>query len=172
MTRVTNARPVLLLAWAAIAAAAAASALLLAGSGRIAAVPVALAGAALVPAGRRARRNAGPRSVFVDSVAERAVDAMLLGSVAWVALPEAPRLAGAALAALVAGYLASYLRARAVGLGFRVEESVADRSVHLGGLALGLATGYVEVALWAAAAWSIAVTARRAFDVARQGEPA
>ncbi len=160
------------LAGGALAASAGASALILVGRGPLAAVPVAVAGACLIPAGRWARGSRVLRLIFADSVAERTVDAILLGSVAWAQLPEQPRVAAAALVALVAGYLASYLRARAVGLGFHLQESVVDRSVHLGALALGLATGYLEVALWAAAAWSLAAVAHRAVEVARQKEPA
>jgi hypothetical protein len=127
--------------------------------------------ALLVAAGRSARRVASPRLLFADSAVERLANAALLASVAWARLAEEPRVGGAAVVALVTSYLASYLRARAVGLGFDVEESTVDRAVLLGALALGLATGLVEAGLWVAVAWSSAVSARRASEVASQGEP-
>lgn len=109
-----------------------------------------------------------PRLLFADSAAERVVDALLLGAVAWAALPEEPRLGAAALVAMVASYLASYLRARAAGLGFRVEESMAERGSRTGLFALGLVLGWVEAGVWAWAALSCVAAVRRTRGVAGQ----
>ncbi|HYH28537.1 MAG TPA: hypothetical protein VEA19_07175 [Actinomycetota bacterium] len=157
---------------ASVGIAAQASALILVGERRVAGALAAVVGIALVAAGRSARRNGAPRLLFADSVAERTADALLLGAVAWVALPQSPWVGGGALVALVASYLASYLRARSVGLGFSLEESTVDRAVLLAALAAGLVLGLEEVGLWSAAAFSFSVTIKRAIEVARQKEPA
>src|SRR5918992_1177060 len=85
---------------------------------RLASLPAALgAGSILLLAAVKVSESSDPRVRFADSVAERAVDAVILSAVIWSAFPEATEVAAAALAALVASYLASYLRARSVGLG-------------------------------------------------------
>jgi hypothetical protein len=127
------------------------------------------AGSALFLAGAKAAETSDARLRFADSVAERIVDAVILGTLAWVAFPEEPEVATAALAALVTSYLASYLRARAAGLGFRVEETLLQRPARLIFVALGILDRALG-ALWVATAISLQAIIVRAVAVARQKE--
>ena len=163
--------PILLLLVAAAILAAVAAWFVLGARDVAAGVTIAVALGPLVVAGRMSRRRGSPRLMFADSAVERIVHAALLAAVTWSRLPEQPRVALAALAALVGSYLASYLRAKSTGLGFDLEESTIDRSVLLGAPALGLVSGFVETGLWAAVGWSSVVAARRALEVGSQGEP-
>ncbi|HZA26871.1 MAG TPA: hypothetical protein VE915_04370 [Actinomycetota bacterium] len=128
------------------------------------------AGSALFLAGAKAAEAADARLRFSDSLAERLVDAVILGTVAWVAFPERAAVAAAALAALVVSYLASYLRARAVGLGFRVEETLLTRPARMTFVALGVLDAPALGALWIATAISLQAVIVRAVAVARQKE--
>jgi hypothetical protein len=128
------------------------------------------AGGFLLLAGVRVSESSDARLRFADSLADRAVDAVILGTVVWAAFPEQPEVAAAALAALVASYLASYLRARAVGLGFRVEESFLQRSVRMPFVALSILEVPALAALWVATAISVQAIIVRVRDVARQRE--
>jgi hypothetical protein len=137
----------------------------------VAGILAALAGASSVVSGLRARASGRARLVFVDHAVERVMEAGLFGAIAWAAIPEEPWTAGASLAALVASYLASYLPAKAAGLGFRVTERLPWRSVRLAVVAVGLvATVILPLALWVAAAVSLEPVVRHGLAVARQPE--
>ncbi|MGH2681732.1 MAG: hypothetical protein ACRDIX_00680 [Actinomycetota bacterium] len=146
-----------------------AAALLLAGEDRAAGAAAVAAGVALVAASTGA--GGVPRFVLLHAVAERLIEAVILGAIAWVALPEQPRLAGAAVLALGASYLAAYLRVRSEGLGFRVTVPVALRAAPPFLVALGLLVGTVEVALWAVVLLSALVVAMAIAELGRQREP-
>ncbi len=128
--------------------------------------------AASIVAGLGAKRSGTARLVFADHAVERVLEASLFGSVAWAAMPSDPWTAGAALTALVASYLASYLTAKAIGLGFEVHERLPYRSVRplLGVLGL-LIPEILDIALWAAAVISLEPVVRHGTSVARQREP-
>jgi hypothetical protein len=129
--------------------------------------------AASILAGLWARDSGRPRLVFADHAVERLVEAALFGSVAWAAVPEEPWVAGAALSALVASYLVSYLTAKAAGLGFRLRERLPYRSVRPLLAVAGLfVPALLPWALWAATAISLEPLFRHGRSVARQGEPA
>lgn len=131
-----------------------------------------VSGSILQLAGVKAAETPDARLRFADSLAERTVDAVILGTLAWVAFPEEPGAAAAALVALVASYLASYLRARAVGLGFVVEETPLVRPLRMTFVALGLLDDpAAQIALWVATAVSLQTIIVRAVAVARQKEP-
>jgi hypothetical protein len=152
----------------ALAAAAAVVTLLLMGRLPAAGVLAAIAVGASTLGGMWARRL-----VFADHAMERLVEAALFGGVAWWAIPESPDIAGAALAALVASYLASYLTAKATGLGFRVRERLPFRSVRPLVAALGLLIPSLLLpALLAAVVVSLEPVVRHGLSVARQREPA
>jgi hypothetical protein len=129
-----------------------------------------VSGSALLLSGVKVAETGDARLRFADSLAERAVDAVILGTVAWVAFPEKPSVAAAALAALVISYLASYLRARAVGLGFRVEETLLLRPARMAFVALGILEASALGALWVATVISLQAIIVRAAAVARQKE--
>jgi hypothetical protein len=128
---------------------------------------------ASILAGLSARRSGQPRLVFADHTVERVLEAALFGSIAWAAAPEEPWTAGAALTALVLSYVASYMSAKAIGLGFELHERVPYRSVRpLMGVVGLLFSGILDVALWAAAVISLEPVIRHGMTVARQREPA
>ncbi|MGH2674435.1 MAG: hypothetical protein ACRDKA_11500 [Actinomycetota bacterium] len=155
-----------------LAAAGAAAALVLAERRVEAGVATAVAAAAVTITGRRAKYTRDRRLTFADSAAERTGDAVLLGAVAWTTIDE-PAVSGAALSALVLGYLATYIRAKATGLGFAVQESLIARGVRIGLVVLGLAwRSALGPALWAASAVSLFSVLRESVEVARQREPA
>jgi hypothetical protein len=158
------------------------------------------------------RANAATaRMGFAARVAERLADAAILGAVAWVAVSppsqspaltavrtiasrvdpllfavRRPGLAAAALTALGVAYLASYVRAKAVGLGFQVHELPGEQVLHFGLIGLGLllwnspvgATldgflgpqGALAGPLWLATLVSAASLVRGVGEVARQPE--
>jgi hypothetical protein len=158
---------------AAVVAVAAAATLVVAGRFLVAGVLGAVAVAASIVAGIWARDSAERRLVFADHAVERVVEATLFGSIAWAFVPEEPWVAAAALSALVASYLASYLTAKATGLGFVVRERLPYRSVRpLLAVAGLLAPRVIGPALWAAAAISLDPVIRHGWAVARQREPA
>jgi hypothetical protein len=153
-------------------AAAVAAAVLLGVDQRLAAFIAACgAGSFLILVGWRAREARDPRLRFTDSLAERGVDAVILGTLAWTALPDEPGVAAAALAALVTSYLASYLRARAVGLRFRVEEPLLLRSVRVTFVAVAVLGPPAQISLLVVMGVSLQAIVLRAAAVARQKEP-
>jgi len=150
-------------------AAAGAAALVLAGQPLPAGVLTVAAGTAFVVASLRASH---PRARFTEAVTERIGDAAILGAVAWVSVNEDAWVAGSALAALATAYLAAYVRAKAVGLGFRVEEPIADLGIRFVVLGVGVTQGGPVLlgALWLAAVVSAVSFVRGASRVARQPE--
>jgi CDP-diacylglycerol---glycerol-3-phosphate 3-phosphatidyltransferase len=158
---------------AAVVAVAGAATLVVAGRFLVAGVLGAVAVAASIVAGIWARDSAERRLVFADHAVERVVEAALFGFIAWAFVPEEPWVAAAALSALVASYLVSYLTAKATGLGFVVRERLPYRSVRpLLAVAGLLAPRVLGPALWAAAAISLDPVIRHGRAVARQREPA
>jgi hypothetical protein len=153
-------------------AAGAAAALVLTDRWPLAALATAVAAAAVTVTGRRAKYTEDRRLTFADSAAERTGDAVVLAAVAWATIEE-PAVSAAALSALVLGYLATYMRAKATGLGFMVEESLIARGSRIGLVVLGLAwRDALGPALWAASAVSLFSVMREAVEVGRQREPA
>jgi hypothetical protein len=151
--------------------------------------PSRIAGLATVAAGvllQWGQRGGAGWNRFTARLAERLVDAVLLGSVAWVAAdpPSGPSilsspdpwLSAVALTALGTAYLAAYVRAKALGLGFQVPELPGLRLIHFGLLGAGLllwnsaVEGALPVALWLAAALSAVDVGRGSLLVARQRE--
>jgi len=155
-----------------LASAAAAAALVLVERWAAAGLATAVAAGAVTITGRRAKYTDDRRLTFADSVAERAGDAVVLGAVAW-ATAEEPAVSAGALVALVLGYLAAYLRAKATGLGFTVQESLIARGTRVGLVVLGLFwRSALGPALWAASAVSLFSVIREWVEVTRQREPA
>jgi hypothetical protein len=156
-----------------LAASAATAVLVIAGHPLPGGLTAAAAVGASVLAGIAANRSGAPRLVFADHAVERILEASLFGSIAWAALPEEPWTAGAAVSALVASYLASYMTAKAIGLGFEVRERLPYRSVRPLFAVLGLLVpAILDVALWAAAVISLEPVIRHGASVARQRDPA
>jgi CDP-diacylglycerol--glycerol-3-phosphate 3-phosphatidyltransferase len=87
---------------------------------------------------------------FLDSTIDRIADALVLLAIAWrfteaagPAEAELRWVAIAALVALVAGFLVSYVRARAEALGFECKIGIAERAERVIILILGLVFTYV-----------------------------
>jgi hypothetical protein len=153
----------------AVAAAVVSGALIVADQ-RVAGFLAALvSGSALLLSGIKAADAADAGLRFADSMAERAVDAVVLGTLAWVAVPENLAVAAAALIALITSYIASYLKARALGLGFRVEETPMFQPARMAFVALGI-LGASAPALFVATAVSLQAIIVRSAAVARQKE--
>jgi hypothetical protein len=148
------------LAWAGVA-----TTLVLAGEALVAVGAAASAFAFLAAAKVRAARS--PRLLLAGAAAERAAEAMILGGIAWVALPERPGVVAAAMTALGASYTATYLHIRAAGLGFRVGEPIWLRTAIWVAVAAGVVMGWV---LWIAVALSTVDLAWGTAGVVREGE--
>jgi hypothetical protein len=104
-------------------------------------------------------------------VAERAFDAAILGALAWATARTDPVAAAGALTALVMSYLASYLRAKATGLGFPLTGPSLVRPVRMALLSVAvLSPAALEGALWLVALVSLQAVVREALSVARQRE--
>ena len=156
-----------------VTAAVAAATLVVSGRFRVSGMVALLAVGASILAGLGANRSGAARLVFADHAVERVLEASLFGAVAWAAMPAEPWTAGAALTALVASYLASYLTAKAIGLGFEVRERLPYRSVRPLLAVVGLLVPQIlDAALWAAAIISLEPVVRHGSSVARQREPA
>ena len=151
-----------------LAAAGAAAALILGGWFPLGGLATAVCAGAVIVSGRRAKYTGERRIAFADSAAERAADAVILGAVAWATVEETPAAAVAALAALVLGYLAQYIRAKASGLGFPIEESLIARTLRVVLIVVGLAwTPALGIGLWLASGVSLFSVVRESLEVRR-----
>lgn len=128
-----------------------------------------IAALAVVVAGWSGRETRRPRVGFAVSMLERAVDAAILGALAWSLLPS--RAGVAALVALAASYVAAYVQVKAEGLGLDARAWALAWPAAMAVLAAGLAAGVPEAGLWGAAAISIAAALARSVRVARRREP-
>jgi hypothetical protein len=154
----------------AVALAGGAAALVLLDTPIVAGASVAAAGGALVVSAWWVRGS--PRLTFADATTERVLDAVVLGAVAWAALPGRPLTTAAALVALAASYLASYLRAKAIGLGFPLRDRPAMRAMRWGIVGLGLLIPpALTAALWVAAGVSLIHLALQARAIGRRDVP-
>ena len=163
-----RAAAILWLIAAAALLAALAAALILVGQEPPAGLAVAGAGALLILAGIRAREAKSARLAFADASLERAVDAVILGAVAWAEIEGRPLVSAAAVIALGASYLAAYLRAKSSGLGFPLGDSLIVRSLRWTIVALGLVfPSLLQLAMWASALVSLQLVVRHATAVAR-----
>jgi CDP-diacylglycerol--glycerol-3-phosphate 3-phosphatidyltransferase len=122
-------------------------------------------------------RIAGRSSRFgalLDSTCDRVADAAVFGAlVYWLSVTGRHVTAVAALLALVLGFVVSYVKARAEGLGLGANVGLAERFerlvlVGLGGLAYGVGVPYaLDVALWLVVALSALTVGQRMVHVYR-----
>jgi CDP-diacylglycerol--glycerol-3-phosphate 3-phosphatidyltransferase len=129
-------------------------------------------------------RKRGTTSVFgawLDSTCDRVSDGAVLGSLAlWYAgKGDDDVLLALTLFVLVAGFVVSYEKARAEGLGLRCEVGMADRTARLlillfptGFVGLGVPDGLLAVALWVLALMSAITVVQRLVEVRRQARAA
>ena len=122
----------------------------------------------------RARGHSTRFGAMLDSTMDRVADGAIFGAVAyWYAtLDELPTLA-AALLALVAGQLVSYVKARAQSVGIDCDVGLVERPerlvlVGLGAVASGLGVGWaLPAALWLLAILSLVTVVQRVVHVRR-----
>jgi hypothetical protein len=127
------------------------------------------AGAALAAAALLLVRPASDRrGVFAGHLLDLLLEACVLVPVTWSARGSDPRVAALALLALGASFVASYERAKGVGLGYRAAEGLPYRAVKDGLLVFGLVTGWLEASLWAFLVIAASAATVRAYDVSRQ----
>jgi CDP-diacylglycerol---glycerol-3-phosphate 3-phosphatidyltransferase len=87
----------------------------------------------------KAAGTTSPRGSFLDSVADRVSDALLMGGVAWyLATTQSGRVAVLPLALVAASMLVSYERAKAESLGFEARGGLMERAERLVVLGFGL----------------------------------
>jgi hypothetical protein len=118
------------------------------------------AGVLLQPGDRRAR--------VVLSFADRAFDGCILGALAWTTRTSQPAIAAAALVALAAGFVASYIRAKGGSLGYGIEEGVVTPALRYGLFAFGLVFDWMAWAIWVIAAINLLAIAFRSVQVAKE----
>ena len=142
--------------------------LVLAGMDRGAGLAAAVSGAMLLLGAVMARREGHGLLAFVDSGLDRAFDGCLLSAIALTARHADAPAAGAAIGALVAGFLGAYVRARGVSLGYPVEEGLASRGVRYGLVAAGLGAAVLGPAMFALLAIALLSAVIRARQVAKK----
>jgi hypothetical protein len=92
----------------------------------------------------------------------------VLGSIVWIERIDRPTAATAALVALCASFLGSYVRARGNSLDYRVEESMVTRGVRYGLVVLALVLDVSAWLLWALAVFALLAAFVRASQVAKE----
>jgi len=124
-----------------------------------------LAGAADMLDGSLARASgsASRFGSFIDSVADRATDVLILGGLAWH-FRTTTELA-VTLAAIGGSFLVSYAKARAEGLGIACDVGLMERPERMILLIAGALTGLMRTAVWALAVLSLITAAQRVWHV-------
>lgn len=123
----------------------------------------------------RAQGKTTKFGALLDSTTDRLTETLYLLPLAWlygvapdVAERDQPWVAAVAMAALVFGFLVSYVKARAEGLGFECRVGVAERAERMILLILGLLLDLVPVALTILAAASAVTFLQRLLYVRKQ----
>jgi hypothetical protein len=125
------------------------------------------AGACLVAAGTLLR-GGERRARVILSFADRAFDGCILGALAWAARTSDTSISAAAIVALAAGFLASYIRAKGGSLGYGVEEGIVTPVLRYGLLSLALILGWTSWAIWTIAVVTLLAAGVRASQVAKE----
>ncbi|MDP9068762.1 MAG: CDP-alcohol phosphatidyltransferase family protein [Actinomycetota bacterium] len=123
----------------------------------------------------RAQGKVSKFGALLDSTTDRLTETLYLLPLAWlygvapdVAERDEPWVAGAAMTALVFGFLVSYVKARAEGLGFECRVGVAERAERMILLILGLLLDLVPVAIVVLAVASAITFLQRLLHVRKQ----
>jgi phosphatidylglycerophosphate synthase len=146
----------------------AAATLILRGHRLAAGLAALVALATIVLGSQAASLGRNRRGAFAALILDRVYDGCLLAPLAWVSRSTFERVAVLALVGLGASFLASYERARGLGLGYAGAEALSYREIRMALLALGLLTGWVELSLWLFLVLTATASAARAIGVARQ----
>ncbi len=128
----------------------------------------------------RARDSASAFGAFLDSSLDRVADAAILSGLLWWFIGEGddPLLAGLTLFCLVSGFMVSYIKARAEGLGVNCDVGVAERTERLVVILIAVGLGGLDVpyvlagGLWLLAAMSLLTVLQRLVETrARLNDP-
>jgi hypothetical protein len=151
------------------ALAVAAGALVLARVPREAAACAGVSAVLLLVGGHRSNHGAGDAlDRMLDELLDRLWDGVILASIAWTVRHTDPHVAAAALAALGASFLSSYVRARGASLGYTVEESHVTRGLRYALVVAGLGFGWLGWTVWATFGVSVLAVLVRASQVAKE----
>jgi hypothetical protein len=132
------------------------------------ALAVSVAAAGLLVGGVLAHGGRLLRERTLDSFVDRLFDGVVLGAIVWVERTDRPHAAAAALVALAASFLGSYVRARGNSLDYRVEESMMTRGIRYGLVVLALLLDLPVWLLWALAVFALLAAFVRASQVAKE----
>jgi hypothetical protein len=123
----------------------------------------------LLIGGHRSNHGAGDAlDRMLDELLDRLWDGVILASIAWTARGSAPHVAVAALAALSASFVSSYVRARGASLGYTVEESHVTRGIRYALIVAGLALGWLRWTVWTTFGMSVLAVFVRTSQVAKE----
>ena len=123
----------------------------------------------LLIGGHRSNHGAGDAlDRMLDELLDRLWDGAILASIAWTVRGSDPHVAAAALAALGASFLSSYVRARGASLGYTVEESHVTRGLRYALIVAGLGFGWLGWTVWATFGVSVLAVLVRTGQVARE----
>jgi hypothetical protein len=128
----------------------------------------AVASAGLLVGGVLAHGGRLLRERTLDSFVDRLFDGVVLGSIVWIERIDRPTAATAALVALCASFLGSYVRARGNSLDYRVEESMITRGIRYGLIVVALLLDLPEGLLWVLAVFALLAASVRASQVAKE----
>jgi len=118
---------------------------------RMARLAAGLAAMLLLLGSHRSHHGAGRHSErMLDTLLDRLWDGAVLGAIAWATREEFPAASAAAIGALGASFLSSYVRARGASLGYAVEESHVTRGLRYGLISVGLVSDHPLAPLWMA----------------------
>ncbi|OOC56967.1 MULTISPECIES: phosphatidylinositol phosphate synthase [Nocardiopsis] len=128
----------------------------------------------------RAGNSASAFGAFLDSTLDRVADAAILAGLLWWFIGEGddPLLAGLTLFCLITGFMVSYVKARAEGLGVNCDVGVAERTERL--VVILVAVGLSEMGvpyilaggLWLLAVMSLTTVLQRLVETrARLNDP-
>ena len=123
----------------------------------------------------KAKGTSSKFGAFYDSTSDRIADALYFVPIAWLygvhptgAEERSELIAALALVTLVAGFLVSYARARAEGLGLDAKVGIAERAERMGLVILGLLFDQLLVALAILSVLSVITFFQRVFHVRAQ----
>lgn len=87
----------------------------------------------------RISNSQGPWGAFLDSTTDRITDGVIFASLAWwFGSQNDAGIAVAAIVGLIAGFVTSYIRAKAESLGVECKVGIAERPERVGGVTLGI----------------------------------
>lgn len=125
----------------------------------------------------KAKGRTGKFGALLDSTTDRLADALFFLPIAWLyavspdnAERDVPWVAVVALVALVAGFLVSYVKARAESLGYSCDVGIAERAERVIATIVALVFDILPYVLPVLAALSVITALQRIFHVRKQDQ--